>query len=253
MGDATATKEATPPVDWKHPDSAVRHPLAHFRLWGLAAIGLAVDLWSKSWAFRELDPGAKQTAIPGLLDFQLSLNPGALFGMGTGMVTLFIVASVAALLFVFYLFTGTTRRQYMLHVALALILAGALGNLYDRSVHQFDLVYFEGVDRPLLGEVVAGESQGDVIAVRPWYDSDRLIHHRRDELAGPVQQVGVVRDFLKIVPQVGGREIWPWIFNVADICLVIGVILLLLSYWSRGRHDASPADGHDAPSNAASP
>jgi lipoprotein signal peptidase len=32
-------------------------------------------------------------------------------------------------------------------------------------------------------------------------------------------------------PVVAGYRIWPWVFNLADAWLVIGVGLLLLNFW----------------------
>jgi lipoprotein signal peptidase len=46
---------------------------------------------------------------------------------------------------------------------------------------------------------------------------------------------GVVRDFIKMEPRftIAGRtiEIWPWVFNIADMWLVVGVGLLMLNFW----------------------
>ena len=41
-------------------------------------------------------------------------------------------------------------------------------------------------------------------------------------------RIGHVVDFLDL--HSGGRNIWP-IFNVADICINIGVVLLILYFW----------------------
>jgi hypothetical protein len=118
-------RENTDHLGFGHPQSAFRSPVAHLWLWSMAAGGIAADLWSKDWAFRTLDPTEGRAWIPHLLEFQLSLNAGALFGIGSGKATLFIAASLAALLFVVYLFAGTSRRQRGVHIALGLILAGA--------------------------------------------------------------------------------------------------------------------------------
>lgn len=42
---------------------------------------------------------------------------------------------------------------------------------------------------------------------------------------------GKVRDFIKITTKVLDYDIWPWVFNVADMCLVVGVGLLLINFW----------------------
>lgn len=240
MTDASSTSPARPEhIGFKHPDSAVRDARAHAWLWCMAVLGLTADLWSKAWAFRTLSPTQAKPWISGLLEFQLSLNPGALFGMGSGKGSLFIAASVAALGFVVYLFAGTGRRQRMLHVALGLILAGALGNLYDRATHRYDRALFEG-EQVLIGYAETDVPEG-VTAIRPWFAPDRVIERPSNTLTEPVRRVGVVRDFLRIVIRVGERSVWPWVFNVADVLLVVGVGLLLIGYWRTPRAPAPVA------------
>ena len=232
-------------------ESAVCDGWSHMRLWFCAVVGLAADLWSKHWAFTSLEIGENRTVVSGFLDLQLSLNPGALFGMGAGMAVLFIVASIIALGFVLYLFAGTSREHRAIHLALGMILAGALGNLYDRAFTQYDMVEVKATgDRPawsVIGEL-EGDSEGNVITMRPWISPDAPVVLSRDMIDGDVVRIGVVRDFLKFTTKVGGREIWPWIFNVADVLLVVGVALLMLSYISVARQmkeqeEAAETDG----------
>jgi lipoprotein signal peptidase len=239
-------RENTDHLGFGHPQSAFRSPVAHLWLWSMAAGGIAVDLWSKDWAFRTLDPTEGRAWIPHLLEFQLSLNAGALFGIGSGKATLFIAASLAALLFVVYLFAGTSRRQRGVHIALGLILAGAGGNLYDRATYRYDRVVLSG-DRPaMIGQVASASDEASVV-VTPWFAPDQTYRYDRDELAEPVRQVGVVRDFLHFTPRIGGRAIWPWVFNVADALLVVGVLLLLIGFWRQARVTARSANPADAP------
>lgn len=57
---------------------------------------------------------------------------------------------------------------------------------------------------------------------------------------------GCVRDFLHPLPRAnlpsgwhwpwGGREVWPYVSNVADLLLIIGIGLLLIHTWRHGRH-----------------
>jgi len=54
---------------------------------------------------------------------------------------------------------------------------------------------------------------------------------------------GQVRDFIHITLKIGGIQIWPWIFNVADIALVAGIGALLAG-WTFGWldvHSPSPS------------
>ena len=220
---------------------ALSSPSAHARLWLCASLGLALDLWSKHEAFAKLDCQGFKTAIPNLLVLQKSINPGALFGMGSGLVWLFILASFVALAFVFFLFATSGAGRRSLHIDLGLILAGSLGNLYDRAFITADRITLKQ-NPTLRGQTLYGS------IVREGSDSIVLSHCL--DGAPPMQRVaradieridqsGVVRDFLKFTPKFGQIEIWPWVFNAADSMLVVGVAMLLLNFWFERKH-ASP-------------
>ena len=101
------------------------------------ALGVcAADLASKRWMFAHLGmPGFRGPwwIWKGVFGFQTSLNEGALFGMGQGLWPLFAALSVAAAVGIFiWLFPAGAARNWLLTIALALVTAGILGNLYDR-------------------------------------------------------------------------------------------------------------------------
>lgn len=73
--------------------------------------------------------------IPGLLNFQLTLNTGAVFGLGQGARPIFILVSVVALVVIVFLVYRSPRQATLYHIGLGLILGGALGNLYDRVLY----------------------------------------------------------------------------------------------------------------------
>lgn len=202
------------------------------RLWVVAISALAFDLWSKAWAFKSLGPYEVREFIPSVLSFRRSVNPGALFGMGKGMVPVFIGASAVALGFVLYLFACSAPNRRSLHLALGLVLAGSLGNLYDRVFIIVDRVTIPG-QKPILCKVIENDesSASIVIGEAPDGSEPKRIHRQGAEIT----QVGVVRDFLKIDPQVRGHDIWPWVFNVADSLLVVGVGLLMINLWMERR------------------
>lgn len=237
------TARQRPPVG-AHPqhDSPMRHLPSQLRLWLVALVGVAIDLGSKDVAFNRIQRGERVEVVEGLLRLELSVNSGALFGWGSGLVTLFVVASLAALGFVIYLFSGSTRKHRALHVALGLILAGALGNLYDRSFIRYDMVRLKATDNKpafsVIGEV-RGNRNADPVEVHDWGATGRPHLIPADMLDGPIRRIGVVRDFIKITPIVAGIEIWPWVFNVADVYLVVGVGLLLLLYFLEARRQAA--------------
>ncbi|HEX4056379.1 MAG TPA: signal peptidase II [Tepidisphaeraceae bacterium] len=111
---------------------AFRSPAALARFFLTAAIGVGLDLWSKSVAFATpslaLEP---YRFIPGWLEFEMVKNQGAVFGFGQGQRILFVCVSIGAILFLLYLFAASGKK-WVYQVLLGMLLAGVLGNLYDR-------------------------------------------------------------------------------------------------------------------------
>ncbi len=167
--------------------------------------GVAADLISKSIAFARVagdpvvlnrDTILADTSwhppfhepvgfIPWILQFRLVLNRGAVFGIGPDHRWFFVGFTLMAMVAALSIFAFRTgRRQVVVHASLACILAGALGNLYDRI------------------------------------------------------QYGAVRDFLNMFPEVkfpfgwtwpnGSPEIFPWVYNIADVLLLVGIGLLMV-------------------------
>ncbi|MHC4983998.1 MAG: signal peptidase II [Planctomycetota bacterium] len=187
--------------------AALRSPAAVATFLAVAAVGLAADLTSKHYVFKSMLGGASvansvgelkrratrpgyapdkilrrlnlnKKILPGV-KVRLSTNPGIVFGLSiprwiVGIATGLVIALVC------YFFTASAANAHMLHLGLALVLAGALGNLYDRL--------FAAVPLP----------------------ADGVIRHQ-------------VRDFIDC-----SGLYYPWVFNVADALLVIGVATLLL-------------------------
>ncbi|HWL92911.1 MAG TPA: signal peptidase II [Phycisphaerae bacterium] len=206
---------------------------SHLRLWVVTLLGLAVDLWSKEWAFRRLAHDEPWAAIKGFLNLQLSLNPGALFGIGAGFAPIFVGASVLALLFVLYLFANSDASRWSMHVALGLVLGGALGNLYDRATQSAFVAYTPaGRD---IGILVEKTETHIVLEDFPRGGNRRVLRQVDRERSG---MQPVVRDFIKIDLRIGRLPLWPWIFNIADALLVVGVAMLLFNFWTDRRHPA---------------
>jgi signal peptidase II len=203
------------------PAGADRPARASVSAWVVLAlvglVGLAVDLATKSLAFervagvpvviereqvlslmaddprsigRLIPPHDPVQALPGLLEFTLVLNPGAVFGMGPGQRWFFKLFTLVAIGFSLWMFWAWMRRSDRLaQAAIGLLLAGGLGNFYDR-----------------------------------W-------------------TFGCVRDFLHPLPgwqwpgglaPFGSREVWPYVSNVADAWLIVGIAVLFVFLW---RHD----------------
>lgn len=110
-------------------------------LWKLAYLAIAggvflIDQSSKAWAVRRLRIGDDIHLIPGFLNFAYAQNTGVAFSMfddhgSTGRWGLSVVAFIAATLVV-YFFWRTPRTDDRILGALALLLAGIVGNVVDR-------------------------------------------------------------------------------------------------------------------------
>ena len=109
--------------------------------WKLAYLAIAggvflIDQTTKAWAVRRLRLGNDLNVIPGFLNFAYAENPGVAFSMlddhgATGRWGLSVVALIAATL-VIYFFWRTPRSDDRIMGALALLLAGIIGNVVDR-------------------------------------------------------------------------------------------------------------------------
>ena len=108
---------------------------ARYLLLSLAV--LVLDQWSKWLVELHLGDHASIEVIPGLLNFTHVKNTGVAFGLfatrGNAVGTVILTAlGIGALIFVGYYFRITPHGDRPLLAALALILGGAVGNLFDR-------------------------------------------------------------------------------------------------------------------------
>ena len=107
--------------------------------WVITLLGAGFDLGTKTYVFRWLgEPGvrAPYTVVPNILELQTNYNPGALWGFMRDIphssllfAALSIAAAIGICVWLFWLRAAVDRG---LTIALALIMAGALGNCYDR-------------------------------------------------------------------------------------------------------------------------
>jgi lipoprotein signal peptidase len=132
---------------------------------------------------RDLIPGVRLT---------LSANPYVVFGIDTFPRWAVNGATVLAIVLVSAMFAWSDRRAWPTHLAMGLILAGAIGNLYDRLFSEIRL-------------------PGTQLFIR---------QH--------------VRDFIDL-----SRLHYPYVFNIADALLVIGVGILMLEWVLHARSAAA--------------
>ncbi len=181
------------------PSDNFRSPAALARFALVTVLGLGLDLWVKVASFKHLliaqytlaDGTIKAesrdyTLIKNILNLHVTVNQGAVFGIGEGYRWVFVIVSVLAIGLLTYLFAASGKQRFY-QFLLGLLLAGVLGNMYDRIAFGYvrDMIYaFPGV------------TYGDVLH--------------------------------SLAPSsIANRELFPWIFNIADSMLCVGVFLML--------------------------
>jgi signal peptidase II len=97
---------------------------------------LAADRATKLWAMRDLRGHGPIRVLP-FLDLSYAQNTGASFGLGTGANRLFIVVSAGLIAVLLRMLSRWPKNDVSLQAGGALVLAGALGNLYDRLAYRF--------------------------------------------------------------------------------------------------------------------
>ncbi len=126
-------------------------PLGRWILfWSIALGGAAFDLTTKALIFAQVGPRAHDPVVlvHELLEIRTRYNRGALWGFGDGLAyssQIFAALSiVAALAICYWLFVRGAAADWRLTTALGLIMAGALGNCYDRLAlgHVRDFAHF---------------------------------------------------------------------------------------------------------------
>lgn len=103
----------------------------------LAVLVVVADRCSKLWIIHHINPGYAITVIPGVFRLTHVLNTGAAFSLFESFSPIvvrdsLVAFSVIAIVIVLAMLWRVGRELSLTGIALALILGGAAGNLYDR-------------------------------------------------------------------------------------------------------------------------
>lgn len=185
-------------------------PPSYLFLGIVAALALVADAVTKLWAestlgrLTRVEPSI--VLVDDVLTFTLAYNKGGAFGMlagedGVWRRPFFLLVSAGASLFIISLYRKIQPRQWALRWGLPLVLGGALGNFADRLAK---------------GKVV------DFVDYR----------------AGWVETMNEL--IAKLNPSWHVTSHWPT-FNVADICICVGVGLMVVDMFTAGGQQAQAA------------
>lgn len=119
----------------------------------MAVILILLDRITKLWAIAALMDQEPFVIWDGVFELHYLENRGAAFGMLQGQRTFFLFIGAAVLIGVVYLFRHMSRdiKFWPIRLIAVAILAGALGNMYDRIVNSYvvDFFYFKLIDFPI--------------------------------------------------------------------------------------------------------
>lgn len=93
---------------------------------------LVIDLATKYWAYNYLQEVGSIPVIENIFHLTYVENRGAAFGILQDQRWIFIVATVATLIFILWYLRQMDPEIRILKIGLNLILVGAIGNLIDR-------------------------------------------------------------------------------------------------------------------------
>jgi len=127
----------------------LRSVKAHLRLWVTVVLGFGADLGTKIWIIHALGEPADQkkiVIIEDYLNFISVYNTGAVAGFASGKTVFLLSVSALAMVFLFWLFAVSRARQWVQHLCIGMLFAGALGNMYDRIFNAGRVIDFIDVD-----------------------------------------------------------------------------------------------------------
>jgi len=104
---------------------------------------VALDQLTKLWAVRNLILGNPQPLIGNVIRLTRVHNTGGAFGIFPGNGEVFIAVSVVMSFVLTGLLLSRRFTSPVFQYGLAVILAGAIGNLIDRVIHGYVLDFFE--------------------------------------------------------------------------------------------------------------
>lgn len=112
-------------------------------------------------------PGELRSFLPGFIDLTYVRNIGAAFGLFPGRQPVFIAVSLVVLVVIAGYWRRARPNLAIIIVALALITAGAVGNLIDRAVigRVTDFLSFAFVDFPVFNVADAAIVTGTAILI----------------------------------------------------------------------------------------
>jgi signal peptidase II len=205
----------------------VRKPLLFSAI--LVAVLLLLDQWIKLTIKTQFSPGEFRPLLGNWLALHYTENPGMAFGQTFGAsmwakLSLSLFRIVAIGLIIRYLFKQIklgTSREFL--IVVSLVLAGATGNLLDSMF--YDL--FFSVDPCIPFNQLAGSGH-KAICHAGHFNYAVELRHQGFLFGNVVDMFQFNVRWPAGMPLVGGSDVFPAIWNLADFCISIGLFWAII-------------------------
>ncbi len=115
----------------------------------IIVVGFIIDRYMKIWAVNALMGGHEIEIVKGYFTLSYLENTGAAFGIFKGnFIFLYVMTSIMILSMILYIVIKKPKSMFF-KIALGLVLAGAIGNMYDRLTQQYvvDFIQWHYLDK----------------------------------------------------------------------------------------------------------
>jgi len=100
----------------------------------IIAIIIALDVVTKHYVLLHFSGGERYDLFGGFVRIALVYNEGGVFGILQGYKNLFLVISIIVLVLMIAYYIMEKNKTWLFSLAMALIMAGAVGNIIDRLI-----------------------------------------------------------------------------------------------------------------------
>lgn len=212
----------------------------------LVAILLIVDQFMKIYIKTSFEPGQTRALLGDFFVLHYIENPGMAFGttFGSGIwhkLALSIFRLIAIGFIVYYLVKQSKKGASLeFLLVFGLILAGATGNLIDSMFYD----YFFTLNPCDSFNQLPGSGIKDVCSDYG-FNYPVELRHQGFMLGSVVDMFQFNVNWPKWIPGVGGEQVFPAIWNVADASISTGVILILIrqkAYFPKKKESSESED-----------
>jgi len=152
---------------------------------------LILDQVVKNWVQGAIPRGGSVHGLPfpGIFELTLQYNEGIAFGFLQGKGTLLSPIAVAIAGGTAWYSFRHPKESIVTHIAMALLAAGALGNLYDRVVHGrvTDMFWFRKINFPVFNVADSCITIATILLIFTWFNAASAAEQSKNAQPAPTE------------------------------------------------------------------